>query len=495
MPAPAQTRDVVIVGGGLAGLVAANRARQLGLDCLVIEAGTYADYPCNTRICGGVFHVSFTTIAHRPKVLAAAIADRTYGHAPADQIAMMVDNTGRVLPWLRSEGINFVRGGHEQYLSYILAPPKWSKPGLDWRGRGGDVLVRTLTRNLLQRRGEISLATRAVELLMDGRRCIGVAAIRRGRREELRARAVILADGGFQADPAMLARHVSPAPHRLLQRNARSGVGDGARMAAALGADLVGLDWFYGHLLSADAHQSQRLWPYPVLDHLAAASLILDSDARRFTDEGLGGIAIANAVARLDGPRWPMVLFDERAWHGRPGTYHTAPPNPHLERAHGTLHRAATLEGLAAKAGFARDRLLAAVAEYNAALAAGTLAKLEPPRTEVRAKAMPVAAPPFYAAPACAGITYTMGGVRIAPSTAVLRADGSAIDGLYAAGSTTGGLEGGPGAGYVGGLGKASVTGLLAAETIKRALDSRNTDDPAYQVERSSTAVAATPSS
>jgi fumarate reductase flavoprotein subunit len=328
---------------------------------------------------------------------------------------------------------------------------------------------------------------------MDGSRCTGVAAIRRGKREEIRAGAVILADGGFQADSAMLARHVSPAPHRLLQRNARSGIGDGARMAGAIGAELVGLDWFYGHLLSADAHHSQRLWPYPVLDHLAAACLILDGDARRFTDEGLGGIAIANAVARLDGPHWPVVVFDERAWSGRPGTYHTAPPNPHLVREHGTLHRAATLEGLAAKAGFGRDRLLATVAGYNAALAAGTLDKLDPPRTENRAKAMPVASPPFYAAPACAGITYTMGGVRIAPSTAVLRSDGSAIDGLFAAGSTTGGLEGGPGAGYVGGLGKASVTGLLAAEAVRRALDKRNTDDPALQVERSSTAVAATP--
>jgi succinate dehydrogenase/fumarate reductase flavoprotein subunit len=319
--------------------------------------------------------------------------------------------------------------------------------------------------------------------------------MRRGQREEFHAGAVILADGGFQADPDMLARHVSPAPRRVLQRNARSGVGDGARMASAIGADLVGLEWFYGHLLSANAHENPRLWPYPVLDHLAAACLIINGNGRRFTDEGLGGIAIANAVARLDEPRWPNIVFDERAWRGRPGTYHTAPPNPHLEREHGTLHRADSLEGLAAVAGFDRERFLATVAEYNAALSAGTLDKLDPPRTQTRAKAMPVATPPFYAAPACAGITYTMGGVHIAPSTAVLRSDGTTIDGLHAAGSTTGGLEGGPGAGYVGGLGKASVTGLLAAETIKRTFDLRNTDDPSLQVERSSTAVAASPSS
>ena len=103
---------------------------------------------------------------------------------------------------------------------------------------------------------------------------------------------------------------------------------------------------------------------------------------------------------------------------------------------------------------------------YNAAVAAGQLRKLDPPRTETRATAFAVATPPFYAAPTCAGLTYTMGGIRIDRDARALRSDGTAIDGLWAAGASTGGLEGGPGAGYIGGLGKASVLGLVAAETI-----------------------------
>jgi predicted oxidoreductase len=65
----------------------------------------------------------------------------------------------------------------------------------------------------------------------------------------------------------------------------------------------------------------------------------------------------------------------------------------------------------------------------------------------------------------CAGITNTMGGIAIDAGGRVLRNDGSAIDGLYAAGGTTGGLEGGGDrVGYVGGLIKACVFGLRAAE-------------------------------
>ena len=83
---------------------------------------------------------------------------------------------------------------------------------------------------------------------------------------------------------------------------------------------------------------------------------------------------------------------------------------------------------------------------------------------------MPILKAPFYAIPMCTGITYTMGGIRIDADARVLRPDGRAIGGLYAAGSTTGGLEGGERATYLGGLTRAGVQGLCAAEHIARTL-------------------------
>ena len=64
------------------------------------------------------------------------------------------------------------------------------------------------------------------------------------------------------------------------------------------------------------------------------------------------------------------------------------------------------------------------------------------------------------------GITYTMGGVAIDPDARVLHGSGAAISGLFAAGGTVGGLEGGPYVGYTGGLAKALVFGWRAANTI-----------------------------
>ena len=87
---------------------------------------------------------------------------------------------------------------------------------------------------------------------------------------------------------------------------------------------------------------------------------------------------------------------------------------------------------------------------------------------EARIQALPIAKPPFYAVPLCAGITYTMGGIAIDPDGQVLRSGGGPLDGVYAVGATTGGLEGGPEVGYVGGLIKAVTFGIRAAERIAR---------------------------
>jgi fumarate reductase flavoprotein subunit len=64
----------------------------------------------------------------------------------------------------------------------------------------------------------------------------------------------------------------------------------------------------------------------------------------------------------------------------------------------------------------------------------------------------------------CAGITYTMGGIAIDAEARALSIDGTPIAGLYAAGSTTGGLDGGPDAVYLGGLARAATFGLRAGE-------------------------------
>ena len=139
------------------------------------------------------------------------------------------------------------------------------------------------------------------------------------------------------------------------------------------------------------------------------------------------------------------------------------------------MHRADTLSALAAVTRLPVESLERTVAEYNDALAGKRLQSgYAPIRQTARFEACPIFQAPYYALPMCAGITYTMGGISVNTHAQALRADGSVIEGLYALGAATGGLEGGPEIGYVGGLAKGGVTALLAAEHLAAALGDSN---------------------
>jgi fumarate reductase flavoprotein subunit len=459
--------DVVVVGGGLAGLVAAARATELGLTATVLEKGSGDRYLCNARFSGGVFHIAFTDIKSPPPVLRAAIETATEGKVDAEQADAMAANGGRLVDWLRTQGAQFIRT-QVAWQNFILAPPRPIVAGQEWMGRGPDVMLRKLVEKIESRGGRVVREARARSLVMDGGRCVGVEVETNAGPCRFPARAVVLADGGFQANLDRLKSMVD-VPERVKQRGAATGAGDGIGMAEAVGAEITELRHFYGHLLCRDAMTSDKVWPYPELDALATSAILVDATGRRVTDEGVGGVAVANAIARLPDPLATTVVFDSAIWDG-PGASARIPANPTLERAGGTIHRAPTLEALAKVAGLDATGLAATVSAYNAAAAAGQFETLAPGRTATRFKPLPIVKAPFMAIPICAGITYTMGGIRVDGSSRARRAGGGTIEGLYAAGSTTGGLEGGARAAYIGGLTKAGVQGLLAAEHIAAGL-------------------------
>ena len=190
---------------------------------------------------------------------------------------------------------------------------------------------------------------------------------------------------------------------------------------------------------------------------------MVDGSGRRFADEGLGGIWLTNVIARMADPLSTTIIVDHPIWEG-PARNHVQPPNPLIEEAGGTVHSAGTLAELARLAGLPTKTLEETVAQYNAALESGALHGLTPPRSD-RNKPWPIKTPPFYALPICVAITNCMGGLVVDGDGRVLDKSDRPVPGLYAAGSTVGGLDGGPHAGYVGGLIKATL-GLLAAEAI-----------------------------
>jgi fumarate reductase flavoprotein subunit len=454
--------DLVIVGGGIAGLVAANRALELGLSVTLVERGEGDQYLCNSRMSGGVFHVAFHDVTAPAGDIRGAIEAATGGHADDELADALASDAGRAVAWLSEHGARFMNGGGFAWMSRVLTPPGLQRAGLHWKGRGGDALLRSLARRFADGGGTMHLGTRAVELLTDDGTVIGVRVERNGQNEELRGSLVLIADGGFQANADLVRRHITPDPDALCMRHAGTGRGDGLLMAEAAGAMLVNMDAFYGHVQCLEAIGSDALWPYPVLDHLTTAGVVVDATGARFADEGLGGIATANAIARLDAPATATVVFDEAIWNG-PGRHRRIPPNPNAVDAGATLIAARSSDELADRLGMDRSVLGRTIAEHNNAVATGQFGALTPQRSNGGGTAMAIGSP-LHAIRAAAGLTYTMGGIATDAEGRVRHRDGGLVPGLLAAGSAATGLEGGPNAGYVGGLTKAIVFALRSAE-------------------------------
>jgi succinate dehydrogenase/fumarate reductase flavoprotein subunit len=468
--------DLVVVGGGIAGLAAANCVAAAGGRVVVLEKGEDERYPCNSRIATGVLNVAHSDPYSDQTALRAAIDADTEGYAAPALADALVATAARSMQWLRAEGARIIKVPIHGRPRWMLAPPRALTAGLDWKGRGPDVVLQTLAGNLARRGSRLMLGTRARRIIMQDGCCAGVAAEQSGQSVAVTARAVLLADGGFQSNAELMRRFISGAPERLTQRSAGSGCGDALIMAEEIGARLTEAESFYGHLLARDSLTNPGLWPYPTMDTLAGAAIMIDRSGRRFIDEGLGGIAHANALARLPDPLGVTAIFDRAIWEAA-GRAELVPPNPQLVSAGGTLVSAGDLASLAEKIGVPADALAETVAAYNQAVSAGGGERLSPPRTAgrmfgesraagKRTNVAPVREPPFYAVPLAAGISYTMGGIAIDERARVIARDGAPIAGLFAAGSCTGDIEGGPLAGYVGGYLKAVSLALIAADSI-----------------------------
>jgi fumarate reductase flavoprotein subunit len=457
--------DLAVIGGGIAGLTAAARGAELGLRVILLEKGTDERYLCNSRVAGGVMHIAYHDIRRSPEELVRIMCAATGNDISMVQAEALAEDADRLVGWLTEQGSRFMKFSHAEAHRWCMAPPRPLGAGLVWEGRGPDRTLRSLTDRFKERGGTLVLGAAADSLLMGSQRCIGVTYTKEGQTRALSAGAVLIADGGFQSDPELFRKYIGPRPDLVLQRGTANGMGSGLRMAHEVGASLRGLDRFYGHLLVREAMTNTQLWPYPEADAFACAGIIVGADGKRVADESRGGIGMANFLAKMDDPTSTTAIFDADIWEG-PGRSARFPANPYIEKFGGTVIRAISMAELADKTSLPEDQLAKTIADYNEHVRAGTQAQLTPPRKD--GKPMLIEKLPLMALPLCAGITYTMGGIEINENAQVMRPDGSVIQGLYAAGATTGGIEGGGlngRVGYVGGLIKAAF-GLRAAEKI-----------------------------
>ena len=431
-------------------MVAARRLQQLGVEVTVLEKSEIDGGFGNAVISGGLIHVAWEPPDSPRDVKRERLFAETDGEIDPALADALATQSARVIPWLNAEGVEM--------------RPKTEEPATKWTlypFRSG------MARRLMPELGPAKAMIRLYESfrahdgdLRPGASARSLEPDRGGWRvgfgdSSIDARHVIFADGGFQANSELLSRYVGPNAGLCLLRATTTGTGDALRMLLDNGAGAVGLGRVYGHLVSHDALHSDDLWPFPHLDELCMTGLVVARGGDRFPVSTTSPVGLVTQLARTDDPRGFAVVFDHDLWTGPAGRGKLGlpAPNPELAARGGHLASAETIEGLAAQLGVAEERLTAAVAQHNSSSGLCLLARA-----------------PFYAARLVPGITFTMGGAMIGPDAAVLTPDRNPIPGLFAAGSTTGGIQGGPNGGYVGGLAIAATYGLIAADSVAQRL-------------------------
>ena len=231
------SNDVIVIGAGLAGLAVANKVAEAGCKVSVLEKSADELYLCNSRYTGGLFHIAMEDMAGEPDWVRANLVHATRGTTDEELASALTLNARRTLRWLSSLGVRFIQAGPDGLRRNSLSPPGVRQTGLNWRGRAGDVMLRTLEERLQSKGGQIVRGVEVAQLAMKDGRCVGVrVGDENGALKNISARAVVMADGGFQANPDLLRRFITAHPERLLQRNAQTGQGAGLLMAEAVGA-------------------------------------------------------------------------------------------------------------------------------------------------------------------------------------------------------------------------------------------------------------------
>ena len=262
--------------------------------------------------------------------------------------------------------------------------------------------------------------------------------------EEIGAGAVVLACGGFEANPEMRARYLGPDWELAKVRGTRFNTGDGIRMALDIGAAPYG-HWSGCHAvawdLNAPAYGNRGIGDL-YQKHSYPFGLIVNTRGERFVDEGADFRNYTYAKYGREVLKQPQrvayQIFDAKAAPLLRDEYRIAQV---------TKAEAWSIAELATALGIDAAGLGRTVAAYNAAVQPGEFdpTRLDGKRTEGIAPAksnwaMALDTQPYAGYAVTCGITFTFGGLRIDGEARVLDEEERAIPGLYAAGELVGGL-------------------------------------------------------
>jgi fumarate reductase flavoprotein subunit len=406
-----KSTDVLVIGGGGAGLASAITAADNGAKVVLIEKMPMLGG--NTLISATGITASDTKLhqeANRPFTKEEHFKKtmETGKNLPNEKLVkILVDNSASVYDYLVSLGMKFKLDPKDAF---------WIIPQ---EGHYGAQFVTALKTELEKKKNaEVRLDTKATELVVENGKVVGAKVLNKdGKEEVIKAKAVILATGGLNNAPDMIAQY-NPKYKGVNTEMTTPGVtGEGIKMAVAAGAALKDMEMFQMRPLSANGYWYREA----IVNEAGLGGILVNKDAKRFTDETKGPWDLAADILK-EKNSMGFAIYDT-------DVYNTAEGKKMFEKGKG--FKADTIEDLAKQLGLDAATLKATVEEYNA--------KKDPFNRKTMGK---ITVGPFYGVKTLPSSHYTMGGVAINENAQVLNKDGKAIEGLYAAGEVIGGLYG-----------------------------------------------------
>ena len=492
-----ETPDVIIVGAGNAALCAAISATENGAKVLMIEAAPEEKRGGNSHFTGGAFRFAYSGVEDilkiYPDITEKELENIDFGtydegqyyddmfeltqfRTDPDLCQVLITNSFETAKWVSDRGVKLQPGLGRQAYKVDGKFKFWGGLALHIWG-GGPELLKALYAKADQLGIKILYSTPALDLIRDDTGVKGIIARVDGDRTAIRSKAVILACGSYESNPAMRAQYLGPNWDLAKVRGTKYNMGAGLNMALAAGAMPYGhfsgchsVAWDvnappYGDLTVGDQFQKHN-YPY---------GIIVNADGERYVDEGYN--FHSHTYAKYGGAI--MTQPGMKVWQ-----VFDAKATPLLRSEYSirrtTKAEANTLEELADKLeGVNPQKFLKTVYAFNEACR--TDIPFDPNvrdgrRTEGLAInktnwANPLDTPPFHAYHVTTGVTFTFGGVKISTTGEVEDIFGVEIPGLYAAGEMVGGLfyhNYASGTGLMSGATFGRISGARAAQFVRQ---------------------------
>jgi tricarballylate dehydrogenase len=483
--------DVVVVGAGNAAMCAAISARENGANVLVLEKAPEAEKGGNSTYTHGSIRFAYDGVEDlkeiMPDLSQEDIATSDFGVYSEEEFyedmcrvtnyrtdpelaSILTGKSFETMKWLTAHKVRWVPIYGRQAFKVDGKFKFWGGMIVESVG-GGPGLVEALHKEASSLGVQILFNAMATELIHDDEGAHGVIFKHNGKTTKVHAKAVILASGGFHANPEMRTRYLGPKWDLAHARGSRFNTGEGIQMALNIGALATG-NWSGCHSVGGDRYLPEFTEGFQKLSY--PFGIMVNAEGKRFVDEGADFRNYTYAKYGrliLEQPgQFAWQIFDQKVSRLLREEY---------KGRQVTKVKANTLEELAEKLeGVDSAGFLQTVKEYNASIRKDI--PFNPNIKDGRCTeglavrksnwANTLEDGTFEAYSVTCGITFTFGGLKINPTTEVQDVLSKSIPGLYAAGELVGGLfyfNYPGGAGLMAGSVFGKIAGEKAAQFIK----------------------------